>query len=81
MHNPLPDVSTKYYTISGNWLPDFWGGGGSPYILGPDDGIVAVHSVESENYFKSLGRTGHYHTDLLEQGEYDMARDVLLKVR
>jgi pimeloyl-ACP methyl ester carboxylesterase len=71
------NTNTNYYTISGNWLPNFWGSGGNPSILGPDDGIVPVYSVESESYFKSLGRTWHYHTDLLGEEEYDRSRGVL----
>jgi hypothetical protein len=71
------NTNTNYYTISGNWLPNFWGTGGNPSILGPDDGIVPVYSVESESYFKSLGRTWHYHTDLLGEEEYDRSRGVL----
>jgi hypothetical protein len=77
VHDAPRNINTNYYTISGNWLPNFWGSGGNPYIAGRDDGIVPVYSVESENYFKSLGRTWHYHTDLMGQEEYDMARGVL----
>lgn len=53
---------TKYYTISGNWLPFI---GGNLYIPGPDDGVVPISSVESKSYFKSLGQTSNNHMDLL----------------
>lgn len=66
---------TEYYTISGDWLPVI---GGNLYIPGPDDGLVSVSSVESESYFKSLGRTLNNHFDLLGPQEYSMARDVLM---
>jgi pimeloyl-ACP methyl ester carboxylesterase len=74
------NVHTKYFTISGDWLPDFWGfgNGGNFYIPGPDDGIVPVSSVESKSYFESLGRTFHTHMDLLGPKEYSMARDTLI---
>ncbi len=65
--------NTNYYTISGNWLSNV---GGNWYIPGPDDGWVAVASVESE-YFQSLGQTSHYHNDLLEEEEYNLALDRL----
>lgn len=74
------NVHTKYYTISGDWLPDFWGfgNGGNFYIPGPDDGIVPVSSVESKSYFESLGRTLDSHINLLGPEEYAMARDTLI---
>ena len=73
------NVHTKYYTISGDWLPNFWGfgNGGNFYIPGPDDGIVPVSSVESKSYFESLGRTQDNHMNLLGPEEYAMAKDTL----
>jgi pimeloyl-ACP methyl ester carboxylesterase len=67
--------NTNYYTISGNWLSNVEG---NWYIPGPDDGWVAVASVESEIYSESLGQTSHYHNDLLEEEEeYSLALDIL----
>ena len=66
---------TKYYTISGDWLPLT---GGNFYIPGPDDGLVSVSSVESKSYFDSLGRTHNNHMDLLGPQEYGMARGTLM---
>jgi pimeloyl-ACP methyl ester carboxylesterase len=66
--------NTNYYTISGNWLSNVEG---NWYIPGPDDGWVAVASVESEIYSQSLGQTSHYHNDLLEEEEYSLAHDIL----
>lgn len=68
--------NVKYYTIAGDWLHDF---GGSPLIPGPDDGLVAVSSVESEKYFQSLGRTPHSHAELLGEQEYNITRNVLVQ--
>lgn len=65
----------KYYTITGDWLPAVQG---NPAIPGHDDGLVPVESVESQGYFQSLGRTEHGHAELLQEQEYNMAKDVLL---
>ena len=67
--------NTKYWTIAGDWLHATRG---NPSIPGLDDGLVAVSSVESEEYFHSLGRTKHQHLDLLGEEEYNLARNVLL---
>ena len=80
-----PD-STNYYTIAGNWLENnacFWGvfvtDGGSCIILGEDDGLVAVKSVESSINYTPLGEDVPFnHFDLLRQSEvYEMALPVL----
>lgn len=68
----------KYYTITGDWLPAVQG---NPAIPGHDDGLVPVESVESQGYFQSLGRTEHGHAELLQEQEYNMAKDVLLGKR
>jgi pimeloyl-ACP methyl ester carboxylesterase len=70
--------NTKYYTITGDWLPAVQG---NPSIPGHDDGLVPVESVETEGYFQSLGRTEHGHAELLQEQEYNMAKDVLLGKR
>jgi uncharacterized alpha/beta hydrolase family protein len=70
--------NTKYYTITGDWLPAVQG---NPAIPGHDDGLVPVESVESQGYFQSLGRTEHGHAELLQEQEYNMAKDVLLGKR
>jgi hypothetical protein len=70
--------NTKYYTITGDWLPAVQG---NPAIPGHDDGLVPVESVETEGYFQSLGRTEHGHAELLQEQEYNMAKDILLGKR
>ena len=70
--------NTKYYTITGDWLPAVQG---NPAIPGHDDGLVPVESVETEGYFQSLGRTEHAHAELLQEQEYNMVKDVLLGKR
>jgi uncharacterized alpha/beta hydrolase family protein len=66
---------TKYYTIAGDWMPLTHG---NPMIPGNDDGLVPVESVESQEYFQSLGRTEHGHAELLSEEEYQMSKDILL---
>ena len=67
--------NTKYYTISGDWLPLT---DGNLYIPGPDDGLVSISSVESKSYFNSLGRTNDNHLNMLGHQEYALARDILM---
>jgi hypothetical protein len=78
------NTNTKYHTISGDigdicWRT--WGGGcfiteGNVYVPGPDDWVVAVSSVESEDY-NNLGRTSHHHLDPPGQMEYNLAERIL----
>lgn len=72
--NAIQNPNTNYYTIAGNWKS----GNGNPNIPGPDDGLVAVSSVESQGYFQNLGHTAHQHNELLGSDEYKLARDVLM---
>jgi pimeloyl-ACP methyl ester carboxylesterase len=68
--------NTKYYTIAGDWMPSIQG---NPSIPGPDDGLVAISSVESQGYFKSLGHTLHRHEELVKAYDvYQLARGILL---
>jgi uncharacterized alpha/beta hydrolase family protein len=68
--------NTKYYTIAGNWMPLTQG---NLMIPGNDDGLVPVESVESQQYFQSLGRTEHGHAELLSEKEYQMSKDILIR--
>jgi uncharacterized alpha/beta hydrolase family protein len=68
--------NTKYYTIAGDWMPLIQG---NLMIPGKDDGLVPVESVESQQYFQSLGRTEHGHAELLSEKEYQMSKDILLE--
>jgi len=67
--------NTKYYTIAGDWMPLTQG---NLMIPGNDDGLVPVESVESQEYFQSLGQTEHGHAELLSDKEYQMSKDILL---
>jgi hypothetical protein len=50
-------------------------------IPGNDDGLVPVESVESQQYFQSLGRTEHGHVKMLSEKEYELSRDILIGKR
>ena len=67
--------NTKYYTIAGDWMPLTQG---NLMIQGNDDGLVPVKSVESQEYFQSLGRTEHGHAELISEKEYQLSKDILL---
>jgi len=67
--------NTKYYTIAGDWMPLTQG---NLLIPGNDDGLAPVESVESQQYFQSLGRTEHGHAELLSEKEYQMSKDILI---
>jgi pimeloyl-ACP methyl ester carboxylesterase len=47
-------------------------------IIGPDDGIVPVRSVEEPGEFNSLARTNNCHTNMFTDEEYDKALGILL---
>ena len=70
--------NTKYYTIAGDWMPLTQG---NLLIPGSDDGLIPVESVESQQYFQSLGRTEHGHAELLSEKEYQMSKDILIGKR
>ena len=70
--------NTKYYTIAGDWMPLTQG---NLLIPGNDDGLIPVESVESQQYFQSLGRTEHGHAELLSEKEYQMSKDILIGKR
>ena len=67
--------NTKYYTIAGDWMRLTQG---NLMIPGNDNGLVPVESVESQQYFQSLGRTEHGHAELLSEKEYQMSKDILI---
>jgi pimeloyl-ACP methyl ester carboxylesterase len=47
-------------------------------IIGPDDGIVPVESVEEEGQYQSLGRTDDCHTNMFTNEEFEKVIGVLL---
>src|SRR5215204_6528017 len=80
--------NTKYYTIAGDWNPklencqltlflSFEQSGFSSLPI-PNDGIVPLSSVESQDYFINLGHSNNCHSNLLSEYEYELAKDLIL---
>jgi pimeloyl-ACP methyl ester carboxylesterase len=67
------NLNTKYHTIAGDWLPPL----GNWVIPGHDDGFVAISSVESQPYFNNLGHTNDHHFNLVDENEYNLAKQIL----
>ena len=67
------NLNTKYNTIAGDWARPF----GNPKIPGHDDGLVAISSVESQSYFNNLGHTNDHHFNLVDENEYNLAKQIL----
>lgn len=73
-----PNPATEYYTVAGDWT---WRGFSNPLIWGPDDGVVAVSSVEALPYTISLGRTSSFHTDMTSnRDEWNLASGQVLRI-
>jgi uncharacterized alpha/beta hydrolase family protein len=79
--------NTKYYTIAGEWDPKLGNcqlslfapmeQSGSSTLPKPNDGMVPVSSVESQDYFINLGHSKSCHTNLMSDYEYGLAKDVI----
>ena len=82
--------NTKYYTIAGEWDPKLGNcqltpflpmeQSGSSDLPKPNDGMVPLSSVESQDYFTNLGHSKSCHTNLMSDYEYGLAKDVLHEV-
>ncbi|HZE78064.1 MAG TPA: alpha/beta fold hydrolase [Nitrososphaeraceae archaeon] len=83
------NANTKYYTIAGDWNPSLLLN--CPQLIGlpaeqagyfqlpkPNDGLVPLSSVESQEYFHNLGHTQDCHSNLLSDKEYELAKPILL---
>jgi pimeloyl-ACP methyl ester carboxylesterase len=80
--------NTKYYTIAGDWNPESGNWQLTPFLPfeqsgfsnlpKPNDGIVPLSSVESQDYFINLGHSKSCHSNLLSEYEYGLAKDVIL---
>src|SRR5215204_5042812 len=79
--------NTKYYTIAGDWNPDSGNCQLTPVIPmeqsgfsnlpKPNDGMVPLSSVESQDYFINLGHSKSCHTNLMSDYEYGLAKNVI----
>ena len=80
--------NTKYYTIAGDWNPESENcqltlflsceQSGFSSLPIPNDGMVSVSSVESQDYFINLGHSKSCHSNLMSDYEYELAKDVIL---
>ena len=81
--------NTKYYTIAGDWNPKSGNcqltpaipmeQSGSSTLPKPNDGIVPLSSVESQDYFINLGHSKSCHSNLMSEYEYGLAKNVLIE--
>ena len=81
--------NTKYYTIAGDWNPKSGNcqltlalpmeQSGSSSFPKPNDGIVPLSSVESQDYFINLGHSKSCHSNLMSEYEYGLAKDVIVE--
>ena len=82
------NLNTKYYTIAGDWSPESGNcqltlaipveQSGFSNLPKPNDGIVPLSSVESQDYFINLGHSKSCHSNLMSEYEYGLAKDVIL---
>jgi len=81
--------NTKYYTIAGDWNPKLGNcqltpalpmeKSGSSTLPKPNDGMVPLSSVESQDYFINLGHSKSCHSNLMSEYEYGLAKDVIVE--
>ena len=81
------NANTKYYTIAGEWNPQSGNcqltpflpmeQSGSSDLPKPNDGMVPLSSVESQDYFINLGHSKSCHTNLMSDYEYGLAKNVI----
>ena len=45
----------------------------------PNDGMVPLSSVESQDYFINLGHSKSCHTNLMSDYEYGLAKEVIVE--
>ena len=81
--------NTKYYTIAGDWNPESGNCQLTPFLPmeqsgfsnlpKPNDGIVPLSSVESQDYFINLGHSKSCHSNLMSEYEYGLAKVILVE--
>ena len=81
--------NTKYYTIAGEWDPKLGNcqlslfapmeQSGSSTLPKPNDGVVPLSSVESQEDFINLGHSKSCHTNLMSDYEYGLAKEVIVE--
>jgi predicted alpha/beta hydrolase family esterase len=81
--------NTKYYTIAGDWNPESGNCQLTPFLPmeqsgfstlpKPNDGVVPLSSVESQDYFINLGHSKSCHSNLMSEYEYGLAKGVIVE--
>jgi predicted alpha/beta hydrolase family esterase len=81
--------NTKYYTIAGDWNPESgncqltpalpFEQTGFSNLPKPNDGMVPLSSVESQDYFINLGHSKSCHSNLMSEYEYGLAKEVFVE--
>jgi uncharacterized alpha/beta hydrolase family protein len=81
--------NTKYYTIAGEWDPKLGNcqlslfapmeQSGSSTLPKPNDGVVPLSSVESQESFINLGHSKSCHTNLMSDYEYGLTKEVIVE--
>src|SRR5215208_6776634 len=81
------NANTKYYTIAGEWNPQLGNcqltpflpmeQSGSSDLPKPNDGMVPLSSVESQDYFINLGHSKSCNTNLMSDYKYGLAKNVI----
>ncbi len=81
--------NTKYYTIAGDWNPELGNCQLTPFLPmeqsgfsnlpKPNDGIVPLSSVESQDYFINLGHSKSCHSNLMSEYEYGLAKRIIFE--
>jgi len=79
--------NTKYYTIAGEWDPQSGNcqltpflpmeQSGSSDLPKPNDGMVPLSSVESQDYFINLGHNKSCHPNLLNEYKFGLAKEII----
>src|SRR5829696_138018 len=83
------NANTKYYTIAGEWNPQSGNCQLTPFLPmeqsgfsnlpKPNDGMVPLSSVESQDYFINLGHSKSCHSNLMSEYEYGLAKVILVE--
>ncbi|MGE3859586.1 MAG: esterase/lipase family protein [Nitrososphaeraceae archaeon] len=79
--------NTKYYTIASDWNAEEGNckitsflpmeEAGFSKLPKPNDGMVPLSSVESQDYFINLGHSKSCHSNLMSEYEYGLAKEII----
>ncbi|HJT85482.1 MAG TPA: hypothetical protein VJ697_13460 [Nitrososphaeraceae archaeon] len=79
--------NTKYYTIASDWNPEEGNckvtsflpmeEAGFSKLSKPNDGMMPLSNVESQDYFINLGHSKSCHLNLMSEYEYRLAKEII----